>query len=330
MTENNQLTLPPLGDDSVARIEKAVFAEIADEERESISTAAVREPRRRRWPTVLGVAAAFVVGALVTPAVIGALDNSGVPGARSADISAESGGYATEDASMDAGGDGQEREIITTAEVSLRVPVIQDAVDEVSSLAEQNGGYVESANVRNTSGEGGHERSSMAGGTITVRIPVEKLTGVMAALGDGNDVLRSSVSREDVTGQAVDLRARVDALSASVARLTELMAKSGSVGDLIQAETALSERQAELESYQQQLKQLDDQVAMSTLTVALTERTSQADPNLFGEGLLAGWNGLIASLNALVVVLGFLLPWLAIAGVVVLVVWLVRRRSSKA
>ncbi len=50
-----------------------------------------------------------------------------------------------------------------------------------------------------------------------------------------------------------------------------------------------------------------------------------ADPAGFGDGLLAGWNGLVVSLNALVIALGFILPWLALAGVVVLLVWLLRR-----
>lgn len=31
------------------------------------------------------------------------------------------------------------------------------------------------------------------------------------------------------------------------------------------------------------------------------------------------------SLNALVIAVGFLLPWLAVAGVAVLIVWLIRR-----
>ena len=48
-----------------------------------------------------------------------------------------------------------------------------------------------------------------------------------------------------------------------------------------------------------------------------------------GDGLMAGWNGLIVSLNALVVAVGFVLPWAAIAGAVVLVVWLVRRARAR-
>ena len=45
----------------------------------------------------------------------------------------------------------------------------------------------------------------------------------------------------------------------------------------------------------------------------------------FSDGLLAGWNGLVVSVNALVIAVGFILPWIAVAGVVVLVIWLIRR-----
>jgi hypothetical protein len=150
---------------------------------------------------------------------------------------------------------------------------------------------------------------------------------VIDALDDSGDVLSSSISKQDVTSTAVDLRARVDATRASVQRLTELMSQSGSVSELIEAEVALTDRQAQLESYEQQLDMLEDQVAMSTLQVQLTRPAPQAsaDPAGFGDGLRAGWNGLIVSLNALVVALGFVLPWLAIAAAVLLVVWIIRR-----
>ncbi|MGO3319215.1 MAG: DUF4349 domain-containing protein, partial [Microbacterium gubbeenense] len=165
-------------------------------------------------------------------------------------------------------------------------------------------------------------------GWISIRVPSADLTDVIDGLSDTGEVVSSSLSKQDVTSTAIDLRAQVESLSASVARLTELMSQSGSVSELIEAEVALTDRQAQLESYEQQLAALEDQVAMSSLQVQLSpEATATAPgPGSFTAGLLAGWNGLIVSLNALVVTVGFLLPWLVIAGVVVLVIWLIRRR----
>ncbi len=74
---------------------------------------------------------------------------------------------------------------------------------------------------------------------------------------------------------------------------------------------------------------------MSTLTVTLQPRTVEpveADPAGFGDGLAAGWNGLVATLNGIVVALGFLLPWIVVALAIAAAIWgirvLVRRRRS--
>ncbi len=174
------------------------------------------------------------------------------------------------------------------------------------------------------------------GAWITVRVPAEGLQSLVDQLSGLGEVTASTINRQDVTEVTLDLEARVEAAQASVDRLTQLMTQAGSLADLIAAESALAERQATLESYQQQLKYYDEQVAMSTLTVTLTEpvETVVADPAGFGDGLAAGWNGLVATLNGIVVAIGFLLPWIVVLALAGLIVWgivrLVRRRNRRA
>ncbi len=66
---------------------------------------------------------------------------------------------------------------------------------------------------------------------------------------------------------------------------------------------------------------------MSTLSVTLTPVVEPvtADPAGFGDGLVAGWNGLVATLNGIVIAIGFLLPWLAVAAIAGLIVWAIVR-----
>ncbi|MET0672597.1 MAG: DUF4349 domain-containing protein, partial [Microbacterium pygmaeum] len=167
---------------------------------------------------------------------------------------------------------------------------------------------------------------------VTVRVPADQLPALVEELSGFGEVTASSVNRQDVTEQTVDLRARVDAAQASVDRMTQILGQAANLTDLIAAESALAERQATLESYQQQLKYYDEQIAMSTLTVSLSTPTEvvTADPAGFGDGLAAGWNGLIATLNGIVIAIGFLLPWIAVTAVVAVLAWgivrLVRRR----
>lgn len=341
--------LPELSDQAIARIENRVFAEIAGLSpviADSVPGAARPRSRRRRWLTGVGVAAAFVAGVLVTPPILDVVGSGGAAstadGTGTSVESAPAPGMAAPDrsAAVDAptessslvSGDVADagREIIATASATLQVDEIAEAADAIAVLAEERGGYVESTEVgRSASVDETSEPvpGSSGYGWISIRVPSADLPAVIDALDESGEVLSSSISRQDVTDVAVDLRARVDATRASVQRLTELMAQSGTVAELIEAEVALTDRQAQLESYEQQLASIEDQVAMSSLQVQLTRTTptTAADPAGFGDGMLAGWNGLIVSLNALVIAVGFVLPWLAIVGVVLLIVWLIRR-----
>lgn len=336
---DNAPELPELSEASIDRIEDAVFTDIANE-RSATRVPAPKKSRRRGWLTGIGVAAAFVAGVLITPPLLNTVGVSTAEGGGSAIGLADrsSSDMAVPEsvdssASTAVGGDvdSAEREIIATAQATLQVVDVRDAADAIAGIADERGGYVESTEIRTNPVE---DRTSAQAppdsgyGWISIRVPSADLTDVIGELASSGKVLSSSVSKQDVTSTAIDLRARVDATRASVQRLTELMSNTATVSELIEAETALSDRQALLESYEQQLAALDDQVAMSTLQVELTRTasTTSADPDGFAAGLLAGWNGLIVSLNALVVTLGFLLPWLVIAGVAFLVIWFIRRR----
>lgn len=347
MSENNAITLPELSSETIARIENAVFDEIGDEHRPASAPASTRvERRRRRWMTALGVAAAFVGGILIAPPLLSSISTGSSPSGVSADYAVSGATMSDGDSSgaiaessvddvqtgLQLGSELPTRDIITVADVTLRVSNIEKAAESIRKIAADHRGYVEQARIGTSRVDAAEPVPNAERGSITIRIPAADLDKVMTAIDGDGDVLDTSISREDVTSTAVDLRARVAAGEASVKRLTELMSKSGSVADLIAAEKALSDRQAQLESYQQQLKSLDERVAMSTITIALTRQTSatQADPAGFGDGLLAGWNGLIVALNAVVIALGFLLPWLGVAAVVLIVIWLIRRGRRRS
>ncbi len=354
MNDDPRGELPPLSDTTIERMERAVFDVVEDEPRETSATAPPHRARRR-WITGLGIAAAFAIGAMVSPALLNLGSSTGagsdsLPAPAAGDSAGDGRLSELEGADSAAGGDAltsseggavsadtaptaeeatADREIITTAELSVVVADVEAGAKEVAEIAAQFGGYVEASEI------GGYNQTDASmpapidqgTGWVSIRIPADDLTDVTGKLDGLGEVTRSSISRQDVTAVSVDLQARIDAAQTSVDRLTELMSQSGSVGDLIAAETALTERQAQLESYQQELKSLQEQVAMSTISVQLSEQAAvaDADPAGFTDGLLAGWNGLVATLNGLVIGLGFLLPWLLIAGVVILVIWLVRR-----
>ncbi|KJL43422.1 MULTISPECIES: DUF4349 domain-containing protein [Microbacterium] len=361
-------SLPELSSERIDEIEDALFADIA---RERARQSARRTRRGRLWIAGGAAAAVIAVAAVIAPAVGSLVSPSGATGDESAvapvaPADSGAGTYTDESSGADtresapltvapgtagdtaAGSTAADRDIITTASATVTADEVDVAARAIANSAVAHGGYVESMSVGSdgtvypvSPTDGGIVYDTMPypyptdGAWITVRVPADQLQRVVDELDDVGEVTSTNLSRQDVTEQTVDLEARIDAAQASVDRLTELMAQAQSVADLIAAESALSERQATLESYQQQLEMLDDQVAMSTLSVTVVPEVEAvtADPAGFGDGLAAGWNGLVATLNGIVVALGFLLPWLAVAAVAALIVWgivrLVRGRRSR-
>lgn len=356
------ITLPELTDARVDEIERSLFAAIDDERRERGGVERARRARRGRiWLGAAGAAAVVVVAAVLAPSMPAMLGGDGsastaegapdVAPATDPDLGGtgegSTGGEMTgsttaseEDGPVTSPSAG-EREIIATASATVRVTDAEAAAAGIGEIAEAAGGYVEAMSV-GTSGSpiepypvDPYAGEDVAVGSappatsawITVRVPADSLTETTNALSDIGDVTSSQVDRRDVTAEAIDVRARIDALTASVDRLRDLVGQAESTADLIAAEDALATRQSELEAYQQQLKYLDEQVGMSTLTVSLFEPAPvvTADPAGFGDGVAAGWNGLVAALNGFVIAVGFLLPWLAVLAVAGLIVWGVRR-----
>lgn len=225
-------------------------------------------------------------------------------------------------------GDSVERQVITTAYAAIEVGETSEAVADLLGRTTGFGGYVEDRSER-TDTDGNPTRAS-----LTLRLPAENLPEMLESLEDLGDVSELSESAQDVTGAVRDLDARIDALETSVDRLIEIMAEAETAEELLQVETTLSQRQADLESLQAERNALGDQVAMSTLQVELsTEPITEVETGGFLGGLQSGWNALVSVTNALLVGFGALVPWLPVIAVPVLVIWLLvrwgRRRTQR-
>ena len=218
------------------------------------------------------------------------------------------------------------RDVITTGTISITVDTPTTAAEAAVRIASAAGGHV----------DGRDEHPSPAGepesARLVLRIPSAKLDAAVRELKKLGRVENVSLSTQDVTGQAKDLDARISALTASVNRLIELMARATTTADLIAIETVLSDRQANLESLQSQKRGLDDQVDLATLTVEFgTAATAPVrPPETFLSGLIAGWGSFVAFFTGFLVLMGVALPWLVftalIAGITVVAV---RRRRAR-
>src|SRR5690625_951191 len=241
--------------------------------------------------------------------------------AQAGDAQAEYDGAARADVDI------QAREVITTAEVTMTVPDPAEGAGDVVQLAESAGGRVDQRSVRSED-ETRIEEMPPPGAWLRVRVPANGLEAFLEDLQDVGEVLEVAQSAEDVTQTVRELDARIEALQTSTDRLLEIMAEATDSADLIAAEEALSQRQAELESLQSQRTYLSDQVSMSTVTVHLrADYAPTIEPGGFTGGLQAGWHALITFVSGALAVAGMLVPWLPVIALpLALIYWVVRRR----
>lgn len=216
------------------------------------------------------------------------------------------------------------RSVISTGNLTVEVSDPRAAIGEVTDLAESLGGYIESQSL---SGSGSGDPS---GANLTVRVPSLKFDEAFESIGALGTPLDENRSATDVTAQHVDLQARVESLQTSVTRLTELMEGAATTSELIEAESALAARQAELDSLTAQLEMLEAQVDESTIWVNFTTTSAlPGGPSNFWDGLLAGLNSLTVAGAGALVLLGILLPWLVIAAIVTIAIVMIGRASRK-
>ena len=215
-----------------------------------------------------------------------------------------------------------DRSIIKTSSLTIRVKNVEKSITQAQDLATQFEGRVDdSSQYKNP----GSEDSLSA--NLTIRVPSANLEKALEAFKGLGDVESSSISATDVTMQKVDLDARIAALTTSIERFRELITSATNTSDLIAAETALAERQAELDSLTAQLKYLSEQVDMSVIYLALlpNDSFSAIKPIGFLAGIEKGFIALLNAAANLTSILGYFIPWIVAILVIVVIFKLISR-----
>lgn len=217
-----------------------------------------------------------------------------------------------------------EPSVITTGYLSLIVESPSESADEISTIVVDAGGRVSSRSDYSPIDFG--QPSSY----LEVRIPAERLQATLDEIEAVGQVQDVSVNTVDVSLQKLDLDARIQVLAASMARLAELLASADNTADLIAIETALADRQAELDSLTSQRSYLSDQTLFATIGINLATPADArpTDPDGFLDGLVKGWESILAFFAGVIVWSGIVTPWLGLVAVLVLLVWVIRRMAK--
>ena len=210
-------------------------------------------------------------------------------------------------AEPDTGGD---RSIVRTGALTLRGDDVTALADRLRQLAERLGGFVASEHVRTTADSGASSSK------IVFSVPADSMDAFMAEAGTYAELVTRSVTATDVTAQVVDVEARIRTLRESIERIRKLMDKAGSISDIARVEAELTNRQAELESLLAQQKALTNAVDRAPITVSLVRPGQVTSDNPLLTGLARSWDALQQSIVVLLTLIGGLLPFLLVFGLI--------------
>jgi hypothetical protein len=171
--------------------------------------------------------------------------------------------------------------------------------------------------------------------TVVFRVPAAAFDATLQGLTGLGTLVDAQVSSNEVTAQVVDLQARITSKKAAVDRLRALLATAARPADILAIDNELTSREADIEAMQAQLNGLDDQVALSTITVHMyTPVTGAVDAPPSRPSFHSGWSRGVDALASLAAgtaaFLGAVLPFFPLALVAVLLGWIVARRVRRS
>jgi hypothetical protein len=151
---------------------------------------------------------------------------------------------------------------------------LPSALAKLTDLAIGAGGFV--ASTQNQVGAG--SSGTPTAGTIVLRIPEPSFASIVSQVQRVGHATSVTTSSTDVTGQYVDLQARITALQASRQQYLTIMAQATSIGDILAVQSQLDTLQSQIEQLQGQLSVLSDETTYGTLTVSLAEAGKRPIP----------------------------------------------------
>jgi hypothetical protein len=195
------------------------------------------------------------------------------------------------------------------------------AADEVAGI----GGYVGESHV--ASGERPTAR-------LALRIPADRWDEALTTLRGLGEVVGETTAARDVTGQLVDLAARIENLRAGEQALQAIATNASSIDDVLKVQQRLTDVRGQIEQLAGQQAGLDDQAAYGTLeltlgveVVAVVEAAKQWDPAQEVDQATATLVDILRSVASAGIWVGIVwLPVLLALGIVGLITFVVVRR----
>jgi hypothetical protein len=167
------------------------------------------------------------------------------------------------------GGDGNasnslqttQRQIISSASVSIEVETVEPAIDQVRAIAEGLGGFVEQLS---SHGSGKDQQAN-----LTLRVPQDQFFTAVDRIEALGKVQGRNLGSEDVSEEFIDLEARLKSSLQEEASLLSLLERATQVSEILTIERELSRVRSDIERVQGRLNFLERRVDLATISVSL-------------------------------------------------------------
>lgn len=168
--------------------------------------------------------------------------------------------------------------------------------------------------------------------TMVIRVPAKNLDPFIEGISQGVDYFdQKQILSQDVSEEYIDIEARLKAKLKLENRYLELLKQAKNVSEILEIEKQLSVIREEIESRQGRLQYLQNQVAMSTVTIDFYKTTSETGvTESYGQkiknAIIGGWNGI----SMFFIYLIYLWPFLLFGILIFFIIrWLIRRSKKK-
>ena len=158
-------------------------------------------------------------------------------------------------------------EEVGTIQLTVGGQKFQFTLTQLTDFATTDGGFVASTQ----SHIGTKASRSFSTGTIVLQVPEHNFAMLVDQVRHSGVATSVVTSANDVTGQYVDLQARISALQVSRTQYLKIMSRTNSIGGILSVQEQLDSIQSQIEQYQAQLNLLNSETTYATLTVSLSE-----------------------------------------------------------
>lgn len=218
-----------------------------------------------------------------------------------------------------------DKNIIKTANVTLELKDYKSYNNSLHKNVKTYGAYI--------SNEQQLQTDDRIGNTIAIKVPVHKFEDLMNSfVGEGVKVIERQISTEDVTGEVVDTKARIEAKKEIRARYLDLLKQAKNMKEILEVQKEINAIQEDLESADGRVNYLVHRSAYSTIHLNYYQYLNGAtssEPTFFtrlqeafrnGSSIITGfllfvvtiWPVLLTSVLALIILKKYQLKKLAL------------------